>query len=159
MKNNFNLQSTLDQIYSRFPVAERRPVIGITGNYEELTCKLGRGYYDSVARAGGVPLVIPPIADAATLAGTLDRIDGLLLSGGADINPLFQNSKPPMNVMRFTLLINLKILLNPKNQKLSTLFLKPINSPIVQNFLSHNKKSFTIVFLMPVNVKQKLKSN
>ena len=95
MKNSFNLQSRLDDdIYRRFPVAGRRPVIGITGNYEELTCKLGRGYYDSVVRAGGVPLVIPPVADAATLAGTLERIDGLLLSGGADINPLFQGEQP-----------------------------------------------------------------
>jgi len=94
MTNNFNLQSRLDDIYGHYPVAERRPVIGITGNYEDLTCKLGRGYYDSVVRAGGVPLVIPPVADAATLTGTLDHLDGLLLSGGADINPLFQGEQP-----------------------------------------------------------------
>ena len=94
MTNSFNLQSRLDDIYGHYPVAERRPVIGITGNYEDLTCKLGRGYYDSVVRAGGVPLVIPPVADAATLTGTLDHLDGLLLSGGADINPLFQGEQP-----------------------------------------------------------------
>ena len=94
MTNSFNLQSRLDDIYGHYPVAERRPVIGITGNYEDLTCKLGRGYYDSVVRAGGVPLVIPPVVDAATLSGTLDHLDGLLLSGGADINPLFQGEQP-----------------------------------------------------------------
>ena len=90
----FDLQALSDQVYAQFPAAGRRPVIGITGNYEELTCKLGRGYYDSVIRAGGVPLVIPPSADKEVLMGTLDRIDALLLSGGGDINPLWCGEEP-----------------------------------------------------------------
>ena len=94
MKNSFNLQAQLDSCYDHYPMAGRRPVIGITGNYDDLTCKLGRGYYESVVRAGGVPVVIPPVADVDTLAGTLDTIDGLLLSGGADINPLYQGEEP-----------------------------------------------------------------
>ena len=94
MKSRFNLQDQLDAVYAQYPVAERRPVVGITGNYEELTCKLGKGYYDSVVRAGGIPFVIPPVADKATLMGSLDRIDALLLSGGADINPLYQDEEP-----------------------------------------------------------------
>ena len=90
----FDLQALSDQVYAQFPAAGRRPVIGITGNYEELTCKLGRGYYDSVIRAGGVPLVIPPSADKEVLMGTLERIDALLLSGGGDINPLWCGEEP-----------------------------------------------------------------
>ena len=90
----FDLQALSDQVYAQFPAAGCRPVIGITGNYEELTCKLGRGYYDSVIRAGGVPLVIPPSADKEVLMGTLDRIDALLLSGGGDINPLWCGEEP-----------------------------------------------------------------
>ena len=90
----FDLQEHLDQVYAQFPAAGRRPVIGITGNYEDLTCKLGKGYYDSVVRAGGTPIIIPPVADTAVLMNTLDRIDGLILSGGGDINPLYCGEEP-----------------------------------------------------------------
>ena len=91
---HFDLQATLNQVYAHFPAASRQPVIGITGNYEDLTCKLGRGYYDSVIRAGGTPLVIPPSTDKDVLMGTLDHIDALLLSGGSDINPLWCGEEP-----------------------------------------------------------------
>lgn len=90
----FDLQEHLSEVYAQYPVAGRRPVIGITGNYEDLTCKLGRGYYDGVVRAGGTPVIIPPVADKAVLMSTLDRIDGLILSGGGDINPLYCGEEP-----------------------------------------------------------------
>lgn len=90
----FDLQACTSQVYAQFPAAQWRTVIGITGNYEELTCKLGRGYYDSIIRAGGIPVIIPPSADSNVLMGTLDRIDALLLSGGADINPLWCGEEP-----------------------------------------------------------------
>jgi len=90
----YDLQSHLDALYTRYPEAERRPVIGITGNYEELACKLGQGYYKSVVTAGGVPLVIPPVADPDVLVNTLSHIDALILSGGADINPLYAGEEP-----------------------------------------------------------------
>ncbi|MBR1388511.1 MAG: membrane dipeptidase [Prevotella sp.] len=92
--NRFDLQTWLDDIYAQFPEAQHLPVIGITGNYDELTCKLGQGYYKSVVAAGGVPLVIPPVADKAVLVNTLDHIDALILSGGGDINPLFTGEEP-----------------------------------------------------------------
>ena len=90
----FDLNNILTDVHQEFPVAQRRPVIGITGNYQELTCKLGEGYYKQVVAAGGVPMIIPPIADKVVLADTLDRIDALLLSGGADINPLYCGEEP-----------------------------------------------------------------
>ena len=90
----FDLQSYLDDIYARYPEADTKPVIGITGNYDDLSCKLGQGYYQSVVAAGGVPLVIPPVADKHVILNTLDRIDGLILSGGGDINPLWAGEEP-----------------------------------------------------------------
>ena len=93
--NRFNLSDNLSSFYnSYFFDRGSRPVIGITGNYGELTCKLGKGYYEAVVRAGGTPLVIPPCADKETLLSTLNRIDALLLSGGADINPLYFGEEP-----------------------------------------------------------------
>ena len=91
---HFDLQAHVDSVYAQFPAAERRPVIGITGNYADLCCTLGRGYYQSVIRAGGVPVVIPPSADHEVLLNTLDHIDALILSGGADINPLWAGEEP-----------------------------------------------------------------
>jgi microsomal dipeptidase-like Zn-dependent dipeptidase/gamma-glutamyl-gamma-aminobutyrate hydrolase PuuD len=90
----FDLQSYLDNVYSRFPEAEYQPVIGITGNYEDNICKLSHGYFQSVVAAGGVPMIIPPVEEANTLVNTLDRIDALILSGGGDINPLFGGDEP-----------------------------------------------------------------
>ena len=90
----FDLQAHLDEVYAAFPAAGRHPIIGITGNYEDLTCKLGKGYYQSVIAAGGVPLIIPPSADKEVLMNTLDHIDALILSGGGDINPLYAGEEP-----------------------------------------------------------------
>ena len=94
MKNQFDLQAQLDGVYARFPEASPMPVIGITGNYEDLTCKLGQGYYQSVVEAGGVPVIIPPVADKHVIINTLERIDGLILSGGGDYNPLWAGEEP-----------------------------------------------------------------
>ena len=94
MTNRFDWQSQLATVYASFPEAQRRPVIGITGNYGEQTCKLADGYYRSVQQAGGVPVIIPPLADTDSIINTLEHIDGLLLSGGADYNPLYAGEEP-----------------------------------------------------------------
>lgn len=94
MDTKFDLQSQLNAIYTAYPESESRPVIGITGNYGMPECKLSEAYYKSVEAAGGVPVIIPPLADKTAIINTLDRIDGLLLSGGSDINPLFYGEEP-----------------------------------------------------------------
>ena len=96
--DRFNLQAHLQELYAQFPASHRRPVVGITGNYEDLTCKLGEGYYKSVVAAGGIPMVIPPVADKDVLVGTLEKIDALILSGGGDFNPLFAGEEPLMRL-------------------------------------------------------------
>ena len=94
MDNRFDWQSYLTTAYGSFPEAKRKPVIGLTGNYGELACKLNEGYYKSIWRAGGVPVIIPPIAETDVLINTLEHIDGLLLTGGADFNPLYAGEEP-----------------------------------------------------------------
>ena len=91
---SFDLQYYLDNIYSSYPEAEKRPVIGITGNYDDGNAKLRDKYYEAVIRAGGVPVIIPPVSDKNVIICTLDRIDGLLLSGGGDYNPLWAGEEP-----------------------------------------------------------------
>ena len=95
MANPFDWQSQLvASAYASFPEAQRKPVIGITGNYGELTCKLAEGYYKSVVRAGGVPVIIPPLSDTDVIINTLERLDGLILSGGADYDPHYAGEEP-----------------------------------------------------------------
>ena len=90
----FDWQRRLDSVYASFPEAEEKPVIGITGNYGERECKIAETYYKSVLKAGGTPMIIPPLADTDAIVNTLARIDGLLLSGGGDFNPLFCGEEP-----------------------------------------------------------------
>ena len=94
MTNRFDWSSQLEPVYHSFPEAAHKPVIGITGNYEDETCKLGEGYYKSVWLAGGIPVIIPPLTDTDAIINTLEHIDGLLLSGGADLNPLYVGEEP-----------------------------------------------------------------
>ena len=92
--NRYDIHQHLASIYGQFPAAPKRPVIGITANYADQTGKLAEGYYKEVARAGATPLIIPPLKDREALMNTLDHIDGLLLSGGGDLNPLFVGEEP-----------------------------------------------------------------
>jgi gamma-glutamyl-gamma-aminobutyrate hydrolase PuuD len=68
----------------------RAPVIGLTaygeraafGVWDVEAVLLARTYPDMVAAAGGVPVLLPPRVESA---GAVDRLDGVVLSGGADI--------------------------------------------------------------------------
>lgn len=65
-----------------------KPVIGITSNHraaESLTC-IADPYVEAVRRAGGAPLLLPVCPDTAVLERLVDRIDGLLLTGGGDFS-------------------------------------------------------------------------
>lgn len=69
-------------------------MIGITANFADDKATLAEAYYRSVLEAGGVPLLIPPYADRDALLSTLPHIDGLLLTGGADIDPRYMGEEP-----------------------------------------------------------------
>ena len=54
---------------------------------------LGLTYLEAVQHAGGVPVVVPPLA--SEMIGTfLDRVDGLCLAGGPDIHPAAYGAEP-----------------------------------------------------------------
>ncbi len=92
--NRFNLDEHLNEFYASFPEGRKKPVIGITANYADGDATLRERYYTQVVEAGGVPVIIPPVADKDVLIHTLDQIDGLLLTGGGDINPLWTGEEP-----------------------------------------------------------------
>lgn len=89
-----NWQDIYKDLNSTFSTKEARPVIGITGNYNQETCTLAEGYYQSVLKAGGIPFIIPPFYETDRLGELLDRLDGIIFSGGGDINPLLLGEEP-----------------------------------------------------------------
>jgi putative glutamine amidotransferase len=74
--------------------ASDAPVIGITTYFEQArfglwdtqSAVLPHGYLDGVVAAGGVPVLLPPVGDVT--AGLLSRVDGLIIGGGADVDPV-----------------------------------------------------------------------
>lgn len=70
-----------------------RPLIGLTTYREQARCLvwdteftlLHASYVDAITEAGGIAVLLPPQPDAAGQLAA--RLDGLLLSGGADISP------------------------------------------------------------------------
>jgi putative glutamine amidotransferase len=70
-----------------------KPFIGLNADFRNAQKDMSAlsyicaGYYDAISEAGGVPLVIPPLNDDDDVCAVLDRLDGVLLIGGADLDP------------------------------------------------------------------------
>jgi putative glutamine amidotransferase len=65
-----------------------KPIIGINGDLKsdpEPAIRIKLNYVDAVRRAGGIPVVLPA-GDADDTARLLEGIDGIILTGGGDID-------------------------------------------------------------------------
>lgn len=75
-----------------------KPIIGLTvsgerkgqSEYNSLNCT----YINAILEAGGVPLLIPMIADRDILARYINIVDGIIFTGGGDISPLYYGENP-----------------------------------------------------------------
>ena len=87
---------------------EHRPLIGVTtsevrpkervnpvaeGEPLGKEMALGITYLKAIEEAGGLPVVMPPMAEDA-IEPLLDRLDGICLSGGPDLDPALYEAKP-----------------------------------------------------------------
>jgi putative glutamine amidotransferase len=81
------------------------PIIGITATLKEdvdavAERPLGRfvradlDYVEGVAAAGGTPVVLPPVGDESAAEALIHSLDGLLLSGGSDLDPGYYGEEP-----------------------------------------------------------------
>ena len=91
---SFLLHEHFNELDSKAPRIPNRPVVGITTNYEGIDATLRSAYYRQIVEAGGTPMLIPPVNDNDVIMSTLDHIDALLLTGGADFNPLWHGDEP-----------------------------------------------------------------
>lgn len=77
---------------------KKRPVIGVTTSQEKgdhpALYTAGKLYSLAVEKAGGIPVILPVLEDRDVLKATSEALDGLLLSGGIDVDPLLFNEEP-----------------------------------------------------------------
>jgi len=66
-----------------------RPIIGITIDIESPYQKIREEYAEAIINAGGLPVLLPP-QDPSLLIGS---IDGLIISGGDDLDPTYYHEK------------------------------------------------------------------
>jgi putative glutamine amidotransferase len=85
----------------------RSPLILVTPSIEQcgvefhdLSASLSLRYNQAVLQAGGIPVTAPTTTDPATLREALRRADGVLLTGGDDINPSLYAGKLPRKVLK-----------------------------------------------------------
>ncbi len=71
-----------------------KPLIGVNADYRPARkdapafAYLSAGYFDSISRAGAIPIIVPPLADVDDLAHLLNMLDGVVLCGGSDLDPM-----------------------------------------------------------------------
>lgn len=80
----------------------RQPLVAVTATARTengvTRVRLNTTYTAAVERAGGVPLVVPPVARAAEAARLMGLVDALLLTGGEDVDPSRYGEAPHATV-------------------------------------------------------------
>ena len=77
-----------------------RPLIGISSKltndstWSPPVVGVREGYVNAIIAAGGIPVLIPPHVDAEALRHIYSLVGGIVLSGGADIDPVLYGEAP-----------------------------------------------------------------
>lgn len=72
---------------------QAKPLIGINADFRAAQGNqpsfsvVTAGYYESILRAGGIPVIVPPMEEEDDINAVLDSLDGFVLIGGADLDP------------------------------------------------------------------------
>ncbi|MDF9830784.1 gamma-glutamyl-gamma-aminobutyrate hydrolase family protein [Parabacteroides sp. PF5-6] len=91
-----SLEDLYREVDHYIPAAEscQPPRIGLSANRKDGLSCIAETYVRSVVEAGGAPVLLPVITDIKALSVLVDDLDGLILSGGGDINPLYLSEEP-----------------------------------------------------------------
>lgn len=91
-----SLEALYKEVDNFIPKKERLqpPRIGISSNRKDGLSCIAETYVQSVLKAGGAPVLIPVITEIEALTAIIAGLDGLLMSGGGDLNPLYIGEEP-----------------------------------------------------------------
>lgn len=91
-----DLEKLFREVDSFIPGRENNqpPLIGISANRKDGLSCIADPYVQAVVSAGGAPVLLPVITDIPALTALVNTLDGIILSGGGDINPLFLHEEP-----------------------------------------------------------------
>jgi len=85
----------------RLPLILVTPSIEKQGvEFHDLSASLSLRYNQAILQAGGIPVTAPTTTDRAVLAEALRRTEGVLLTGGDDINPALYEQKLPRRLFQ-----------------------------------------------------------
>lgn len=69
--------------------ARKKPLIGVAPGYSGADySNVNRTYTDAILRAGGIPFILPQVNDPAEASEMLSRVDGIVFTGGVDLDPV-----------------------------------------------------------------------
>ena len=83
------LYQRADSLCAQKAVKGRKPVIGITTTLKKNSLAVGYDYVRAVTMAGGTPFLIASTDDPQELANVVRMLDGLLMTGGPDVDPAY----------------------------------------------------------------------
>ncbi|MDZ4818727.1 MAG: gamma-glutamyl-gamma-aminobutyrate hydrolase family protein [Planctomycetota bacterium] len=70
-----------------------KPLIGLNADYraakkdQPAFSYITSGYYDAIQQAGGIPVILAPTEDEADVERVVEMLDGIVMVGGADLDP------------------------------------------------------------------------
>lgn len=73
-----------------------RPLIGVSAPYTESTRDYRSSFFyeDAITAAGGIAVLVPSANDPEAIRSLLSVLDGLVIPGGADVDPIFYGEEP-----------------------------------------------------------------
>lgn len=78
--------------------AKYSPLIGLSSSISDGASRVSANYIQSIVKAGGTPVIIPAVTDGKVLRNIVSNLDGLVIIGGADVNPLWYDEEPHNNL-------------------------------------------------------------
>lgn len=88
-----NIKDLYQEVDS-FRSEKELPRIGISANFRDGQVCVAEAYVKAVLQAGGAPMIIPLLTDWQALTTLVNNLDGLLMTGGGDVNPLLLGEEP-----------------------------------------------------------------
>lgn len=80
---------------------QQAPLVGVSCSRYHSTNLLPETYTNAIAAAGGVPVILATVDNPDAARSVMEKLDGLLLSGGEDVNPAWYGEEVLNSTVEF----------------------------------------------------------